>query len=125
LAQVIVVDDDPANLNLASWLLGERFDVITFEDGTTFLEQVDTLDPVSVLIDLSMPGLDGLEVCAEMKRRRPELLSRCVLVTADVSRSIAQTARETTGVEIRTRPFREADFMGLISLSPHPDAQAQ
>lgn len=76
---------------------------------------VSDFDAVAILIDLSMPGLDGLETCAELEKRRPELLGRCTIVTADPVRSKADEASQRFGVRLRTRPFRQQDFLSLVN----------
>jgi DNA-binding NtrC family response regulator len=66
--RVLIVDDDPAvRKALAGVLLVEGFDVVVASDGETGLSQVQSLSPKVVILDLRMPGLDGLETLRRLK----------------------------------------------------------
>jgi len=69
---ILIIDDDSTILLLVSaYLRQEGFRVITAPDGRAGLEQFSAERPDMVLCDLSMPGLGGLGVLAEVKRRSP------------------------------------------------------
>ncbi len=71
---VLVVDDEPQILQVVGGLLlDEGFEVLTALDGESALRQVAEGAPDLVLLDIAMPGLDGLEVLAELKRQYPLL----------------------------------------------------
>lgn len=57
---VLIVDDDPAILRLMTLVLSiDGIETVTATDGTAALGLLDTVDPNLVLLDLSMPGMDG------------------------------------------------------------------
>jgi CheY-like chemotaxis protein len=63
------VDDDGAILKAISRFLAADFDVVAaVTDGREALETVPRLDPDVVVLDISMPGLDGLQTAAELQR---------------------------------------------------------
>jgi putative two-component system response regulator len=65
---VLVVDDAPDNRVLLSALLKDTYEVQEAEDGETALDKVASPEaPDLVLLDISMPGLDGYEVCRRLK----------------------------------------------------------
>jgi len=67
---LLVVDDEPQILQVISGILqDEGFEVVTAADGETALKLVAEDVPDLVLLDIAMPGLDGLEVLQELKRR--------------------------------------------------------
>ncbi len=71
---VLVVDDEPQILQVVGGLLlDEGFEVLTALDGESALRQVAEGAPDLVLLDIALPGLDGLEVLAELKRQYPLL----------------------------------------------------
>jgi two-component system nitrogen regulation response regulator NtrX len=71
---VLVVDDEPQILQVVGGLLlDEGFEVLTALDGESALRQVAEGVPDLVLLDIALPGLDGLEVLAELKRQYPLL----------------------------------------------------
>src|SRR5262245_34541407 len=67
-ARVLVVDDILANVRLLeAKLSAEYFDVVTAMNGTEALESIQRTKPDIVLLDVMMPGIDGVEVCRRIK----------------------------------------------------------
>jgi two-component system, cell cycle response regulator len=67
-ARVLVVDDIVANVRLLeAKLSAEYFDVVTAMNGLDALEAVQRTKPDIVLLDVMMPGIDGIEVCRRIK----------------------------------------------------------
>ena len=82
-ARVLVVDDILANVKLLeAKLTSEYFDVMTATEGTAALELVRTASPDIVLLDVMMPGMDGLEVCRRIKADPKTTHIPIVMVTA-------------------------------------------
>jgi CheY-like chemotaxis protein len=68
LPKVLVVDDDPAILEICSDLLQtEGYAVMVATNGQQALEQIRTDPPHVVLMDIMMPVLDGVEACRQVK----------------------------------------------------------
>jgi putative two-component system response regulator len=82
-AKVLVVDDNPPSRMTAVALLSvEGYAVIEASDGPQALTRVNQESPDIILLDVSMPGMDGFEVCRELKRNRKTRLIPIVFVTA-------------------------------------------
>jgi len=65
---VLVVEDNPLNMKLATDLLQlDGFTVLQAADGTTALELAATHQPSLVLLDIHLPGMDGIEVFQKLK----------------------------------------------------------
>lgn len=65
---ILVVDDEPPILELVrGYLEREGFMVRTVEDGLAAVEQVRAEQPDLVVLDLMLPGLDGIEVCRQIR----------------------------------------------------------
>ena len=66
---IIVVEDDPDILHLLSFnIQSSGFDVLTSMDGNEALSLIREHLPELVILDLMLPGLDGLEVCRQLKK---------------------------------------------------------
>ena len=82
--KMLVVDDN-ADLrhNLAQQFAAEDFDVDTAVDGTDALKKIGEDNYDIVLLDLKMPGMDGMEVLREIKRtaKNPRITSYNVCYT--------------------------------------------
>jgi CheY-like chemotaxis protein len=82
--RVLVVDDKPDNRAvLAGWLMPLGFDVHEAGDGESAVAAVERLLPDAVLIDLVMPGVDGLAATARIRALRLPKEVRIVAVTAN------------------------------------------
>jgi two-component system response regulator MprA len=67
-ARVLLVDDDPAVLSgLRRALALEDYDVLTAEDGESALQIAEANEPDVVVLDVMLPGLDGLTVCRRLR----------------------------------------------------------
>lgn len=68
--KILLVDDEPVIIDSLTYSLNrEGFDVHTAVDGSQALELFDTVRPDLVVLDIRLPGLDGLEVCRRLRAR--------------------------------------------------------
>src|SRR5690349_17318535 len=69
---IVVVEDEPPIADaVATRLRSEGFDVTIATDGPSGVQLCDALRPDLVVLDLMLPGLDGLDVCREIQRDHP------------------------------------------------------
>src|SRR5689334_5639724 len=67
--QVVVADDHELILEKVVELINSDFEVVgTVADGKTALERIQLLKPEIAILDISMPFMTGIEVCAELKK---------------------------------------------------------
>lgn len=67
-ARVLIVDDEePIRTLVRGYLERERFEALTAADGPNALEAVRREQPDVVVLDLNLPGLDGIEVCRQLR----------------------------------------------------------
>lgn len=80
---ILVVDDDPNALDIVkTYLEASGYSVSTASDGRQALAKLEDVHPALVLLDVMMPGMDGLEV-ARVVKNHPDLSdTRIVLLTA-------------------------------------------
>jgi DNA-binding NarL/FixJ family response regulator len=104
--RLLIVDDHPLTRDaLASLLAQHGFDVVGLAaDGTEAIELARELEPDVVLLDLSMPGLDGLEALPRLREAAP----RCevVVLTADGTEEnlLAAIRRGAAGYLLKSEP---------------------
>jgi two-component system cell cycle response regulator len=66
---ILIVEDNPTNLKLTTFLLkSEGYDVSTAIDGPESLKLIESIHPDLILMDVQLPGIDGLEVTRRLKK---------------------------------------------------------
>src|SRR5699024_8787295 len=83
-------------------------------DGQTAVDLAHKLHPDLLVMDIRMPGLDGIAAAEELTR---EKIAPVVLVTAYSDQSLVERAREAGVVGYVVKPFRQAELMPVIELS--------
>lgn len=72
--KILIVDDEESHLLLTKLELGdERWEVITASNGQEGIELFDIEKPDLAIVDVKMPGMDGITLLKKMKERRPEI----------------------------------------------------
>ena len=114
-ARILVVDDIPANVNLLeSRLSAEYFDVVTASNGADALEICERGDCDVVLLDILMPGMDGLEVCRRLKSGLTTHNIPVVMVTALDQASDRVRGLEAGADDFLTKPVSAVALIARV-----------
>jgi len=110
LGDILVVDDTTANLQLlAGMLKGRGYKVRPAPSGETALRAARASPPDLILLDITMPGMDGFEVCRQLKLD-PRLREIPVLFISALDESEDKVkAFEVGGVDYVRKPFQLAE----------------
>jgi len=110
---VVVVDDDTAWLSdLETWLSHDGFRVIGISRGEWVVEAVSFHEPDAVLLDVNLPGADGLDLLAQLRRRQPDI--PVIIMTAFGGFDVKDRARRLGAAEYFDKPFRVNDLINAI-----------
>lgn len=82
MTKILVVDDEPVNIELISGLLPEEYAVKTASNGKEALIKVKETSPDLILLDIIMPELNGYEVCRRLKSDEKTMFIPIVMVTS-------------------------------------------
>lgn len=119
-ACVSVIDDDALVLRSLDRLLQSHgFQVQTYSSPQAFLEQRHAEDRGCIVMDLSMPGLSGLELQQALARaadRRP-----VVFISGRSSVEASVRAMKAGAVDFLTKPFDEADLVAAVRTAIEKD----
>lgn len=92
--RILIVDDNPTNLKLARVLLvGAGYDVQTAGDAEEALERLAEFRPRLILMDIQLPGMDGLELTRRLKSNPAHRDIVIVALTAYAMKGDADRAR--------------------------------
>jgi len=110
---LLVVDDDPAVLEALALVLDlNGFEVTTAVDGREAIRTLSTASPDAVILDVLMPGLDGLEVCRRIRAsgdRTPVLM---LTARTDVSQRVA--GLEAGADDYLAKPFAREELIARL-----------
>ena len=110
--RVLVVDDHPSNQRLMGAILESRGFVVSFAgDGPAALSTARRDDPDVILLDVMMPGMDGLEVCRELKRDVRTTGIPVIFVTALTDQRDLLAGFEAGAVDYVGKPVRAAELV--------------
>ena len=112
---ILVVDDEMAIRMILESLLGERFNVVCLENGEQAFEWLQEHKlPDCMILDLSMPGIDGFEVIRRMREDR-SLANVPVIVLSSKDSSADRIRCSKLGAqEYVVKPFRPAELEARI-----------
>ena len=103
---ILVVEDERDILELIVYnLKKERYQVTGVTSGEEALRIIPSLKPDLVILDLMLPGLDGLEVCKAIKQRKETAGVGVMILTAKVEEADMVTGLELGGDDYITKPF--------------------
>ncbi len=109
---LIVEDETIMRESLRDWLTEGGYQVETAKDGEEGLKAIADHDFGVVLLDLKLPGKDGIEVLREAKVQRPQL--KVIIITAYPSIQTAVRAMKEGAVDYLPKPFDLNDLQKLI-----------
>ncbi len=127
MAQVLVVDDDPTVREVVvSYLRAGGHDVVDVADGEAALLAADRAPVDLVVLDLMLPGIDGLEVCRRLRADAPRL--PVIMLTALGTETDRVVGLELGADDYVTKPFSPRELVlrvdGVLRRTAEPTAAA-
>ena len=111
--KVLLVEDETiVRESLRDWLTEDGYDVECVDTGEEALERVKKEEFGVIVLDLRLPGIDGLQVFEQAKELKPE--TKGVIITAYPSKETLDKARKLGLVDYLVKPFKISDLEKLI-----------
>lgn len=116
---ILVIDDNPANATLLTFLLAEEgYDARSVADAHEALTQLESFEPKLIMMDIQLPGMDGLELTRRLKADARWQNVLIVALTAYAMKGDEERARAagcdayiSKPIDTRTLPARIADLL--------------
>lgn len=123
--KVLVVDDEKPIADIVKFNLNkEGFDVYCAYDGDEALELVEEVQPDLILLDIMLPGRDGIEVCREVRKKYDMPI---IMVTAKDSEIDKVLGLELGADDYVTKPFSNRELIARVkaNLRRHSQTSSQ
>jgi CheY-like chemotaxis protein len=117
MASILIVDDDPSIRKLVATTLEDvaGFELVEAADGGEALDIAAEEAPAIVLLDIDMPGLDGLEACRRLRAETATADTTIVMLTAAAGEEAERAAEEAGADLFLTKPFSPLELLRLVS----------
>jgi two-component system alkaline phosphatase synthesis response regulator PhoP len=110
--KILVVDDEPSILNLVtSYLLSEGYDYFTAQDGPSGLKAARTYQPDVIVLDIMLPGMDGIEVLSQLRRESDVYV---IMLTAKSDETDKVIGLSVGADDYLTKPFSPRELVARI-----------
>jgi DNA-binding response OmpR family regulator len=110
--KIMIVDDEPEIVELVTlYLVREGFEVIACDNGQTALEMVPVHRPALIVLDILLPGMDGIEVCRQLRKSDPTpvLFLSCKSEDLDIILGLS-----IGGDDYVTKPFSPSQLVARV-----------
>lgn len=112
---ILVVDDQPANVNLLyDYLVASGLRVLVAQDGESCLEKAEYAAPDAILLDVMMPGIDGFETCRRLKKNPKTQDIPVIFMTALSDTQYTVKGFDVGGADYVTKPFQHEEVLARL-----------
>lgn len=112
---IACIDDSPTVLNaINSFLDDKSFSVVMINDPVRALMQVVRIKPDLILLDVSMPNLDGYELCSLLRKHPLFKTTPIVMVTGNTGFLDRAKAKLVRASGYLTKPFNQSDLLKMV-----------
>jgi len=109
---LLVEDETVVRESVRDWLVEDGYDVECAETGEEALERIKQQEFGVIVLDLRLPGVDGLQVFEQAKELKPE--TKGVIITAYPSKETREKAQRLGLLDFLAKPFKVDDLEKLI-----------
>lgn len=111
--RILVVDDDKMNLMRTKMILDKSYEVVLVESGREALDKLKREKIDLILLDIAMPGMDGIETFQHMKEDSVEV--PVIFLTASGYEDDVKNAIKLGAVNYLKKPFRPQELLKRVA----------
>lgn len=114
--KLLLVDDEKTMLKyLSKFLIKQGFDITTAMTGKDALEKIKNRDFITVLLDVLMPGMDGIETLKEIKKIKP--MTEVIMLTGHASVQVAIEGMQLGAFDYLMKPFDRDELVAKLRMA--------
>jgi two-component system, OmpR family, alkaline phosphatase synthesis response regulator PhoP len=112
MTKILVVDDEPSIINLVTaYLKPEGYEVYTASDGNAGLKAARTFKPDLIILDLMLPGIDGIELLSRLRRESDVYV---IMLTARTDETDKIVGLSVGADDYVTKPFSPRELVARV-----------
>lgn len=124
--KILAVDDEPWNLEILEHYLEDNYDLVMAKDGQEALDALGSVSDIKmVLLDVSMPGMDGYEVCQKIREHDKYSQVPVIFISARGSVEERMQGYKSGGDDYLVKPFECDELLSKIKLLERYDNERQ
>lgn len=113
--RILIVDDTPANIHTLAAILKENgYPISVAQNGEQALDVVARVKPALILLDVMMPGMDGLDVCRRLKENEEWAQIPIIFLTAKTETTDIIQGFEAGAVDYVAKPFNTRELLARV-----------
>ena len=114
MARILIVEDILLNIDLLTQLLEDKYEVLTAFDGRAAIEMAERERPDLILMDLSLPLIDGWEATRRIRANERPGRTPIIALTAHAMKGDEEKARECGCDDYLTKPIDEKVLLDTV-----------
>jgi CheY-like chemotaxis protein len=111
---ILIVDDTETNIDILVDTLGEEYDIAVAMDGESALEAVEEDLPDLILLDIMMPGMNGFDVCKQLKANSETANIPIIFLSALIEAEDKRKGMALGAIDFITKPFEVPDIQTKV-----------
>lgn len=112
--RVLVVDDEPRNARIVSEILAESCTLATATDGAAALALLASFKPDVMILDVMMPGANGLDICRQLKADPVYAKIKVILASGRASNGDRGSGLAAGADAYITKPFADDELLQVL-----------
>lgn len=122
--RIMVIDDNREILTLLTFMLSRRgYIVDTAPDALTALAKLESAIPDLFILDIMMPGMNGLELCRQLRVRDETAQVPIIICSADANKQTKEMGFAAGAVDYIVKPVRNTEILMRVARALEPNGK--
>lgn len=119
-SKILAVDDNSINLAVIEELLGSQYNLMTVSTGIDALKVAQEFRPDLIILDIMLHGMDGYEVCQQIRKSSSLRHTKIIIVSAKAMTSERLKGYQVGADDYLTKPFDGEELLAKVCAHLHP-----